>query len=228
MAIGPENLYPVFVAVVVVVGVVGGVYSLVAKIRRRNAFQALAGQLHLRYCAEDSGIPDRYSFLDTLSRGHSRYAANVLTGEYRGYDVLAFDFHYTTGSGKSQQHHRLGFFMLHLPRSFQELKIYPENFLAKIGQTLGFEDVDFESAAFSDAFTVRAADKKFAYDFCHARMMEYLLQHRSFAFEIEGECLAMGMEKLLAPEEVMWCLDRLIEIRELMPAYVLADDYGLR
>ena len=39
----------------------------------------------------------------------------------------------------------------------------------------GYQDIKFESAEFSKTFCVRSPDKKFAYDVCNAKMMEYLL-----------------------------------------------------
>jgi hypothetical protein len=39
----------------------------------------------------------------------------------------------------------------------------------------GYGDIKFESAEFSKTFCLRTPDKKFAYDACNAKMIEYLL-----------------------------------------------------
>jgi hypothetical protein len=85
---------------------------------------------------------------------------------------------------------------------------------------LGFGDIDFESIEFSKAFCVRSRDRKFAYDICHTRMMEYLLAHRDLSLEIEGHCVALSFPRRLDIEEIPGRLRQLVEIRNLFPAYL--------
>ena len=87
---------------------------------------------------------------------------------------------------------------------------------------LGYDDIDFESIEFSKAFTVRSTDKKFAYDICHTRMMEYLLSDPALSVEFEGQCIALGFDRKLAVEQFERRLDQLCQIRELIPDYVYA------
>jgi hypothetical protein len=88
---------------------------------------------------------------------------------------------------------------------------------------LGYDDIDFESSEFSRAFAVRSRDRKFTYDVCHPRMMEYLLEHRDLSLEIEGRCVAMSFDRRLKPEEVPARLQQLIQIRQLFPEYLYRD-----
>jgi hypothetical protein len=104
-----------------------------------------------------------------------------MRGNYRGHEILAFDYHYETDSTDSKghrntNHHWFSFYLLFLPRSVPDLTIVPEGIFSKIAQAFGYDDIDFESAEFSRKFCVRSADKKFAYDICNSRMIEYLLQ----------------------------------------------------
>ena len=196
--------------------------------KRREAFQALAAQLGFRYTRRDDRISGQYRFLDKLRQGSNRYAFNILEGDYEGHYVQVFDYHYETHStdskGRRQTHHHyFSFFILQLPKAFPELRIYPEGFFSKLGQMIGFDDIDFESVEFSRAFCVRSTDKKFAYDVCHARMMEYLLQDRGLSLEIEGPCLAMSFNRRLQVEEIPGRLAQLVEIRDLFPEYLFRD-----
>jgi hypothetical protein len=53
----------------------------------------------------------------------------------------------------------------------------------------GFDDIDFESSEFSSRFIVKSADKRFAYDVIHPRMMEFLLEGDPPTVELErGPC----------------------------------------
>ncbi len=66
--------------------------------------------------------------------------------------------------------------MLIVKEAFPKLTIAPESFGLKIAEAFGVaNDIKFESAEFSRKFSVRSADKKFAYDVCNQQMMEYLL-----------------------------------------------------
>ena len=103
---------------------------------------------------------------------------------------------------------------------FPELTIGREGFFSKIGQALGFDDIDFESHEFSRKFLVRSKDKKFAYDVCNARMIDYLLSNTDLSIEIESNVLAIYFTGRLAPEFIEKNLKRLVEIRSLILEYL--------
>jgi len=215
---------PIFILFgALVVGVL--VWGYLREKKRREAFQLLAQQIGFHYTRRDRSLASRYQFLDALRQGSNRYALNILEGEYEGYPAKVFDFHYETHStdskGRRQTHHHyFSFFLIEQQKAFPELRIYPEGFLSKLGQMVGFDDIDFESMEFSKAFCVRSPDRKFAYDICHTGMMEYLLAHRDLSMELEGRCIALSFPRRLSPEEVPGRLAQLVEIRNLFPEYL--------
>ncbi len=212
------------VAIIVVVLVLG--YLSVRK--RREAMATLAARLVLRFDPnKNRDLARRYRFLDKLRAGSNRYAFNILSGNYQGHDVTLFDYHYETHSTDSKgrrhtHHHYFSFFILHLSASFPELVIGREGFFSKIAQAFGYDDIDFESHEFSRKFCVRSADKKFAYDVCNARMIEYLLSNNDLTIEIEGDSLAISFSRRLAPEQIEPNLNRLITVRSLIPDYLFS------
>ena len=207
------------VAIIVVVVVIG----YIAARKRREAMAAVAGRLGLRFQPrKNRGLARQYRFLDKLRQGSNRYAFNILSGSYEGHDVMLFDYHYQTGSGKDTHHHYFSFFILQLPMSFPELVIDKEGFFSKIAQAFGYDDIDFESHEFSRKFCVRSADKKFAYDVCNGRMIEYLLSNNDLSIEIEDDSLAISFSRRLAPEHVEPNLNRLFTVRSLMPEYLFS------
>ena len=217
----PFLLFVAFVALIVVLGIFGAAQEK----KRREAFLVIAHRLGLRYRDRDNSMDSCYPFLDALQQGDDRYAFNILEGTYRGHPVQAFDYHYETHSrdskGRKQtDHHYFSYFILEQELSFPELRIYPETLLSRFGQMLGFDDIDFESAEFSRAFTVRSKDKRFAYDICNSAMMEYLLRHRSLVIEIEGRCVALYFGSRLEPHDIELNMARLIEIRSMFPDYL--------
>ncbi|MCL4218385.1 MAG: DUF3137 domain-containing protein [Candidatus Hydrogenedentes bacterium] len=222
-----SSAIPFFICIAIVV-IAFAIFGWLQEKKRRKAFQELAARLGLRYVAKDNTLPRRYEFLDKLRQGSNRYAYNLLKGEYKGYPIEAFDYHFETHSTNSKgqrstQHHHFSFFILHFGRNFPELRIYPEGLLQKLGQMLGFEDIDLESAEFSQAFCVRSKDRRFAYDICNTAMMEYLLEHRFLSLEIENDCLALGADERLTPEAIPMRLDKLVHIRSLFPEYLFRD-----
>jgi hypothetical protein len=210
----------VIVGVIVIIAVVV-VLSYISTLKRREAMAAIAAKLGLHFAShKDRGMARRYRFLDKLRQGSSRYAFNVISGSFKGHEVILFDYHYKTGSGKNTHHHYLSFFILHLPASFPELIIGPEGFFSKIAQAVGYDDIDFESHEFSRKFCVRSRDKKFAYDVCNARMIEYLLSNTNLSIEIEDKVLAISFSSRLAPEKIEPNLTQLITVRSLLPDYL--------
>ena len=217
---------------IIAVAIVVAVVSYISARKRREAMAALAAKLGLCFDpGKNWDIAKRYSFLDKLrveskflsgERTTNRYAFNILSGNYQGHDVTIFDYHYRTGSGKNTQHHYISFFILHLLASFPELVIGPEGIFSKMAQALGYDDIDFESYEFSRKFCVRCRDKKFAYDVCNARMIEYLLSNTDLTIEIEGEVLAISFGSRLAPEQIEPNLNRLITVRSILPEYLFS------
>jgi hypothetical protein len=217
-------IFALFAAMVVVLAILG---ARAAK-KRREAFAALAQRLGLAFSPEhDRDMARRFAFLDKLAQGSNRYAFNILSGSFRAHSVWAFDYHYETHSTDSKgrrhtHHHYFSCLLLLLEKPFPELTIAREGLFSKIAQSFGYDDVDFESHEFSRTFCVRSKDKKFAYDFCHALMMEYLLQNQDLAIEIEGTALAMAFAGRLDPMQVERNLDRLLQLRALMPKYLFS------
>jgi len=212
---------PLFIGLIMVGIAVVGYFAWQAEKRRREEFGLWAMENGWSYNHQRNGaIRQRYGFLDRLQLGHSRVGYNLLQGEWKGYRAAAFTFRYTTGSGKNRQVHHFSVALIHIEQPFAELRIYPENMLSRFGQFLGFDDIDMESVEFSRAFTVRSRDRKFAYDFCHTGMMEFLLRHSNTAMELEGDTLALFRSRQLSAADLEPMLNHLTDLRAQMPEFL--------
>lgn len=199
------------------------IYSFIAKHKRQQALAELSFRLGLDYDpGKDRLMDNRLSFLNKLRNGSNRYAFNILNGKYRDHSISVFDYHYQINNGKNTSHYFFSFFVLELERFFPELIITKEGIFSKIAQGLGFDDIDFESHEFSRKFCVRSKDKKFAYDVCNGKMINFLLRNTDLSIEIENNILSMYFNKRLNAEGIEYNLDRLIEIRKLLPDYLFA------
>lgn len=198
--------------------------------QRREKFRKLAQELGLRFSLDDWSIERRYGFLKELLKGDRRRASMTLSGEYRGYWVEAFEYVYETYGTDSKgnrttnynwsNHYVLTERHPDAPLPYPELRVYPETLLSRIGQALGFDDIDFESIEFSKAFTVRSKDKRFAYDILNPRIMELLLEDKRTLLEVEDQYMALSYDHKFLTSHVKPRLDRLIAIRERFPEYL--------
>ena len=186
----------------------------------------LAERLGLRCdAAPNYSLADDYSFLPYLAQGRNRYAFNVLSGNCRQSEVLAFDYHYETPepdphSEDAKSHFFLTPVLLLVPAYFPELRITPENRASKIIEAFGGEDIQFESAEFSRVFRVRCRDKRLAYDICNPRVIEYLLDNRDLNLLARNCVIALVAETQLSSQQVESNLQRLMEIRNRLPEYL--------
>ncbi|MDA1260486.1 MAG: hypothetical protein O3A20_07660 [Planctomycetota bacterium] len=213
----PGLLIYVFVLLIVV----ACWFAWQAEKQRRAKFREWAEARGFTYSHEhDPAVRKVYGFLDRLQIGHSRRGYHLLRGEWEGRTAAAFQFRYTVGSGKHQHTYHVAVALLHLERSFPEFLLGPESVLHRFAGIFGYDDIDFESAEFSQAFNVRCQDKKFAYDFCHAGMMEYLLAHRATCLEQENGVLALLVDGTLEAGKLDGMFGTLGEVRALMPDYL--------
>jgi hypothetical protein len=169
----------------------------------------------------DQGFAMGWGFLNNLNRGENRYAFNILRGKYHEQSLFVFNYHYETGSDKNKVDHNLTVLMLVVKEVFPQMTIGPESFGDKIATAFGVEnDIKFESAEFSRAFCVRSGDKKFAYDVCNVQMIDYLLANRDLHIEIQGPVILLAFSQLVPVGQIELNLQRLVEIRTLMPNYL--------
>ena len=202
-------------------------YGIFKERQRREAFQQLADTLGFQYVAgKDWGLADRFNFLNKLAQGSNRYAYNILSGQTEQKEsIYIFDYHFETYSRNSigrrkTNHHRFSFFILLMPQPFPELTVMREGIFSKIAQAVGYDDIDFESHEFSRKYCVRSKNKKFAYDICHARMIDYLLDNNDLTLEIDGPALAVGFNVRLRVDQIRRNYERLQQIRNLIPQYL--------
>jgi hypothetical protein len=204
---------------------------------RRDALASLASELGFRFDpSKDADHDDEYAQFEIFRRGHSRSAYNTLTGDIdpagpdNGLDPLPVkmgDYIYkvTTSNGKTTTTHtyHFSYAILHLPyANVPNLLIRPEGMFDKLAGALGFDDIDFESAEFSRKFHVKSGDKKFAYDVCHPRMIEFLMNGRPPTIDIEhGRCCLFSGSRRWEPVEFKQALSWVNAFFEQWPEHLV-------
>lgn len=155
---------------------------------RVEALRAWAGRNGWSFDqGRDTAVDERYSHFSLFNNGHTRRAKNTIRGtltiNQRPHPFLTGDYSYVTTSTDSKGRttnttHNHSILLITTPyRDLPGLTIRREHFFDKIGSLIGFDDIDFEDAAFSKRFMVKSKDRRFAYDICTPRTIEYLMEH---------------------------------------------------
>jgi hypothetical protein len=218
--------------VVVAAAVVGGiVWSYRQKRKRREGLAQMARQLGLEYSPEDTrgclGLP-----FALLRRGDGRGTENVLSGTWQGMPLVEFDYWYYEESRDSNGHttrstYRFSCAVAEVEAALSPITLGRENVFTRLADSLGLRDIEFELGDFNRAFTVKCADRKFAFDFVDQRMMGWLLAtDPGFSFEASGRWLLVS-SKRRRPTELIPLLGTLQQFRDQVPRVVF-DLYGLR
>lgn len=175
----------------------------------------------------EGGPLHEHPALGLLQRGHSRRCGCLVRGELDGQPLALFDYRYVTGHGKNRTTHRYAVAVLDLPFPVRPLRVRPEHAFDKLGEFLGADDLDFESAEFSARFHVSAPDRKWAYDVIDARMMEFLLQAPAgFTLELGSHEIAVCRPGYAKPAGYEQALGILRGVRERIPAWVVREQGG--
>lgn len=148
-------------AVFASVAIIGGVIYMgwLGEKKRKEAMQAAAMALGFKYSEEASW--DSFFGLPLFERGHGKRARNVLVGDTAGNPVTLMDYQYTVGSGKNARTHRQTVAIFpEAGAGLPDFELGPENFLHRIGQVFGYQDIDFdEDPEFSKTFLLRGEDE---------------------------------------------------------------------
>jgi hypothetical protein len=219
-----QGLFFAVVALVILTVIIFGWY---AANQRRKELLAWAQSKGLQFTSEKYyGFDDQFPAFSCLQQGSDRYAYNVITGRLADREFLGFDYHYTTGSGKNRQDHHFSTIILQSPILLKPLLIRPENFLDKVAEFAGFNDIDFESAEFSRKFYVKSPDKRWAYDVIHPRMMEFLLAAPVFTIQFDLCSIMVCRNTTFSANDYESAVAVIEGMLERLPEYLVKQQQG--
>lgn len=218
-----EGIIPVLIGIVVVVFII---FSILAGIQREKEMREWGDKYGLRYTKKDRGMDDAFPQYSCLRRGHSRYAKNILTGYIESFSIHAFDYHYTTGSGKNSAHHNFSSLIINTGLPLKQLFIRTENFFDKVSEFAGFDDIDFESSEFSNEFYVKSPDKKWAYDVIHQKSMEFLLHAPRFTLDFQGPYIMAYRGRKFEISDFEDAYKVIADLINLLPDYLMRELKG--
>ncbi|MGB3492520.1 MAG: hypothetical protein WBA57_07320 [Elainellaceae cyanobacterium] len=136
-------------------------------------------------------LPVESGGFSLFSNGRSRKASNILKGRVGSATIYLFDYCYRTGSGKNSHTHRFTVALIqsetfHLP----EFRLQPEHFLHKVGNVLGFRDIDFDhEPEFSKTYLLNGSDEEHIRQIFNYRVISFYNNQQRVCTEGLGDML---------------------------------------
>lgn len=196
--------------VLALVVVMAAIHAHKAAKQRVAELAALSARLRWNFDATERSDPGLEAFT-AFTQGHSQFAYNTLRGlievDGSGWPGQAGDFEYktTSSNGKTTttHTHRLSYLLIDTPHlGAPDLAIRREGIFDRFAGFMGFDDIDFESAEFSERFHVKSSNKRFAYAVLDPRMMEFLLESEPPTIDFRGgRCCLLRGESQWSPGE---------------------------
>lgn len=127
--------------------------------RRRKDLRELAASQGLLFSEQGPAVSDFGH--DLFCGGRAKSSENRIQFRTPDYTIDFFDYSYVTGSGRSRSTHR---YTVALIQAFKvqvpDFDLKPENFLHKLGELVGFKDIDLPAfPLFSEKYRLTALDE---------------------------------------------------------------------
>lgn len=213
-----------FVVIFVIAALVGAVLwylQTVAATKRRKRMSEVAARHGLSFSAKDPFHMPATLPLAFFDRGHSRKVSNVMYGRTpEGRDLRAFDYQYTTGSGKNRRVYNFSCGLISTGAAWPQLTLGPEGFFDRVMDVIGSAEIQFESEEFNRAWEVRSCDPRFASALIDPEMMLFLLEKAEGArVEVLGPWILFSGEQR-DPESLPQAIASAEAFREGIPPVV--------
>ncbi len=128
-------------------------YLTLCERKRKKELKKVSFEIGFTYSpAADIELPD----LELFRRGHARFKSNLLTTRRSSITWSIFDYQYSVGRRIRKQ----TVVMAKLDRKLPEFSLSREYFYHRIGEIMGFKDIDFEEyPEFSQKYRLKGKDE---------------------------------------------------------------------
>lgn len=201
-------------AVIIIAAIAGGILliggSIYAHQKREQArtekLKDVAENLGLDFHpAGDPAVMEAIAHLRLFNQGHGRKTQNMISGQSDDIEIAIFEYRYMTGGGNSQQtHHQTVISFQSSNLGLPEFELRPEHFFHRIGQVLGYADIDFDThPVFSKRYLLRGPDEAAIRGFFKPELLEFFESRQGVSLEASGDRLIYYRASTrIKPEEV--------------------------
>lgn len=177
---------------------------------RRRSLRALARRLDFAFHETDekTNLSTPLQDFRLFQTGRNRTITNVLRQqqELMEHDLYVFDYAYQdwTGSQRRTPHHQTVFFVQSTRLVLPEVHLQPETLLHKLGELLGFSDIDFvRYPRFSGQYRLTGPDEVYIRHHFNDEVLNYFTLNKGWTLEGLGFYLAFYRKNLLLPTDQM-------------------------
>ena len=216
------------IIVAVILGIIlfiGGIFYIahVIEKKRREALEELASKLECTFQKDGSVLQAELKDYHLFKSGHSQKAFNVISSTKEGWDVAAFDYRYTIGSGKHQSTNDQTVVRVKTAGlDLAHFELRPESFLHKIGSAFGYQDIDFDDyPVFSKRYLLKGEDEEAVREAFTGPVLRFFEDFKDVCAEGKGDTLFVyRSSKRLKPEDIE---EKIKEALSLLAAFVGAE-----
>lgn len=160
-------------------------------------------------------LPPQAGELHLFKRGHTRRINNLLQKPVDPVTEMIFDYTYVTGSGRNRYTHKQTVYLFQDSRNeLPGFELRPEHFFHKIGQTFGYQDIDFDShPEFSKKYILRAKNEEMIRKLMTPDLIAAFEKEKGISTECAGHLLIIYWSgKRIAPDQIFEVHDRVQRI----------------
>lgn len=172
-----------------------------ARLARMNTIAAIGRTVGFTFSAKDTDHIVAMPF-SLFSKGDGRGVECILSGTHDGLPMRLFDYWYydetsDNRGNRSRQYHRFTCVLATIPAACPRFQLGYENFLTRLGDHLGLNDVELEYDDFNKRFRVKCKEQKFAFTLLDGDMMQWLLDRDGFeSLEVVGPWVMLALNRL--------------------------------
>ena len=178
-----------------IIVVVSMIYNKKIREKRRREMEALASSIGFSFTDNPlENLPESFSDFSLFKMGYSKVAENVLEGTFDDIKIKVFDYHYTVSSGKSSHTYYHTVYCAYVDDfSLPAFELRQEGFFDKVGDMLGFKDIDFDSHPdFSKRYLLKGADEAEIRRLFSPKVLEYFeKRNENLSVEASGDRLVV-------------------------------------
>lgn len=160
---------------------------------RNPGYQKIAEKLGMLYQEKDLNkeILNAHKVFKLFSTGGSRKVRYILSGNLESKEpALVFEYSYVVSTGKSSHTFFQHVLSVHLARNLPPFTLRPENFFHKIGEWLGFKDIDFETfPQFSESYRLKSNNEKQVRTVFNENVLGFLSYEKGWWIECNGNTI---------------------------------------
>jgi len=167
------------------------------------------------------GVTARLSDFHLFSQGRSRKIRNMLHGVSEQLEVGILGYRYTTAGGRSSHTVRQSVIYFRSPElNLPQFALRPENLFHKIGSSLGYQDIDFESdqtgVEFSKKYLLQGKDEQKVRELFATEVLGFFEGQDGISTEGGGDQLIFyRRRKRIKPEDVRPFMEEGLEVFRL-------------